>query len=149
MSARNTLQKLASVFKGKAFRSLPGKGGKGIFALLNRYFKGERVNFSSLPLDLSRLPPFTQKVLKEVRKIPYGKVVSYGEIARIIGSRKKARGVGVALKKNPFPIIIPCHRVIRENGEIGGFSLGVGCKRWLLEREGIKLVGKRVSGWRR
>ena len=72
-------------------------------------------------------------------KIPEGQVRSYAWVAKKIGCSKAARAVGQAVKKNPFPIVIPCHRVIASDGSIGGFSLGVKKKRKLLAREGIIL----------
>jgi len=106
---------------------------------LDAYIKGERIDFSEIPVNLSNLPEFTQKVLKETRKIPYGEVRTYAFISRSLGYKNAARAVGQALKTNPIPIIIPCHRVIRENGSIGGYSLGINIKHRLLAIEGIKI----------
>ncbi|MCX8109987.1 MAG: methylated-DNA--[protein]-cysteine S-methyltransferase [Syntrophorhabdaceae bacterium] len=105
---------------------------------LDQYIKGEKVDFS-IDVDLSGLPEFTQKILKEVKKIPYGETRTYGWIAKKIGYKNAGRAVGQALKSNPIPIIIPCHRVIRGDGTIGGFSLGIKIKERLLSIEGIKL----------
>ncbi len=102
---------------------------------MKRYFKGEEVEFTTR-LDFSSLPPFTQRVLREVKEIPYGEVRTYKEIAQAIGNPKASRAVGQALKRNPVPILIPCHRVIRSNGKLGGFSLGREVKRYLLKLEG-------------
>ncbi|HOV89485.1 MAG TPA: methylated-DNA--[protein]-cysteine S-methyltransferase [Syntrophorhabdaceae bacterium] len=105
---------------------------------LDRYIKGENMVFH-VPIDLSLLPPFTQEVLKEVKTIPYGETRTYGWVSKRLGFKNAARAVGNALKANPIPIIIPCHRVIREDGSIGGFSLGVHMKKRLLSIEGIEL----------
>ncbi len=105
---------------------------------LDRYIKGEKIEFD-VPVDLSALPSFTQEVLKEVKKIPYGETRTYGWLAKRIGLKNAARAVGNALKANPIPIIIPCHRVIRGDGTIGGFSLGIHIKKRLLSIEGIAL----------
>lgn len=102
---------------------------------LIRYFGGGRPDFAS-PLDLRATPKFQRRVLEEVRRIPYGAVRTYKEVARSIGSPKAARAVGQALNHNPVPILIPCHRVIRSDGTLGGFSRGVELKRWLLSLEG-------------
>ncbi len=111
----------------------------GLARQIDLYMKGERIDFRDVALDLSCLSPFTQQVLSEVRKIPYGETRSYGWISRRLGFRNAGRAVGQALKANPIPIIIPCHRVIREDGSIGGFTLGTNIKRRLLSIEGIAL----------
>ncbi|MEO0100688.1 MAG: MGMT family protein [candidate division WOR-3 bacterium] len=126
-----------------------GKGERKVNSLLERYERGERVNFLSLSFNLNSLPLFTRRVLSLVRKIPYGKVLSYGELAKRLGDKKKARAVGAALRKNPLPVIIPCHRVIKENGELGGYKGGWEIKKWLLEREGVLIKGRRVLEWKR
>ena len=104
--------------------------------LLDRYLKGERVVFD-IDYDISGLNPFTRKVLDELRRIPYGETRSYGEIGRRVGSPMSGRAVGQAVGRNPIPIVIPCHRVIREDGSLGGFSLGEKLKKRLLFLEGI------------
>jgi len=125
-----------------------GKGKEGLLSRLRDYLKGEKVDFSFLSLDLSFLPPFTQKVLTIVRQIPYGVVYSYGEVAEMLGDKKKARAVGQALRKNPFPIIIPCHRVIKGDRTLGGYTGGLRLKRWLLQNEGIEIKGRKVLKWK-
>jgi methylated-DNA-[protein]-cysteine S-methyltransferase len=104
--------------------------------LLKRYVRGEEVEFT-LPVDLSALKPFTARVLTEIRRIPYGRTASYGAVARDLGYAGAARAVGQALKRNPIPLVIPCHRVIREDGSLGGFSMGLDMKIRLLLLEGI------------
>ncbi|MDI3539349.1 MAG: methylated-DNA-[protein]-cysteine S-methyltransferase [Methanolobus sp.] len=91
-----------------------------VFQDILRYFSGEEVDFSGYEPDLSGLTEFQQEVLTEVRKIPYGQTVTYAELACRIGKVGAARAVGSALAKNPYPIIIPCHRVVSASG-IGGF----------------------------
>ncbi len=78
---------------------------------------------------------FEISVLEETRKIPYGKTKTYSDIAKAIGKPKAARAVGNALRKNRTPILIPCHRVIKSDGTLGGFSMGLEWKRKLLEME--------------
>ena len=78
---------------------------------------------------------FTRKVYKAVLSIPLGQVRSYGWVARKAGSPYACRAVGNILKKNPFPLIIPCHRVIASNGKLGGYSRGTKFKRALLDLE--------------
>jgi methylated-DNA-[protein]-cysteine S-methyltransferase len=109
---------------------------KTIRTLLDRYLQGRKVEFE-VDLDISRLGEFTQKVLDELMTIPYGETRTYGWLAKKIGKPGAARAVGQALKRNPIPIIIPCHRVIRDDGTIGGFSMGVNLKERLLALEGV------------
>lgn len=94
-----------------------------------------------LPYDTSVMTDFQQRVLGETRQIPYGQTSSYGEIARAIGSPNGSRAVGQALRRNPVPLVIPCHRVIASNGNLGGFSgeMGSPIKVRLLELEGVML----------
>lgn len=111
--------------------------------LLDRYLRGIRVDFD-VEVDLSCLGTFDQQVLSELRNIPYGEVRSYGWLAAKLGYKGAARAVGQALKRNPIPIIIPCHRVIREDGSLGGFSMGVRIKERLLLLEGVRIAGTRA-----
>jgi methylated-DNA-[protein]-cysteine S-methyltransferase len=98
---------------------------------IEEYLKGRRKYFS-VGLDLSRLSLFQQRVLEETRKIGYGTKITYGTLAKRTGSHPRA--VGGALSRNPFPILIPCHRVVAANG-MGGYSEGVDIKIRLLELE--------------
>lgn len=106
----------------------------GIFDQLEEYFKRERKKFN-LPLDISGTD-FQMKVWDELAKIPYGKTISYKQLAKALGSLKLVRAVGRANGANPVPIVIPCHRVINSNGNLGGYSGGAGIKEKLLELEG-------------
>jgi len=107
---------------------------QSLVSLLEDYFKGKRVSFN-VKLNLVGLPDFTRKVLNDARKIPFGKTITYGEIAKRIGHPKASRAVGQALGANPLPIIIPCHRVIRKDKSLGGFAGGLKWKKILLELE--------------
>jgi len=109
---------------------------KKVCGCLDRYFKGERVEFFEIETDFPELGDFTKKVLERVKQIPYGELKSYKAIAEEVGYKNAARAVGQAVKANPIPIIIPCHRVIKNNGTIGGYSQGVALKRRLLFMEG-------------
>ncbi len=102
--------------------------------LLNRYLSGEQVDFAPIPLDLSSATPFQCKVWEETRSIPYGTTLTYGQLAARLGIPKGARAVGQALKKNPTPIIIPCHRVVGQKG-LTGFSGGLNWKKRLISLE--------------
>ena len=102
---------------------------------LKEYFDGKRQRFD-LPLCFQG-PAFQKKVWQALSEIPLGKTVSYREIAQKIKNPKAVRAVGCANGKNPFFIIIPCHRVISADGTLGGYSGGVGFKRALLKHEGV------------
>jgi methylated-DNA-[protein]-cysteine S-methyltransferase len=101
---------------------------------LTRYLRGEAEDFADR-LDLSGTTGFQQRVWSIVRNIPRGETRSYGWIARQLGSPKAARAVGQAVGRNPLPIIIPCHRVISGNGQLGGFGGGLEIKKFLLNLE--------------
>ena len=100
---------------------------------LIRYFEGELKKFS-IKCQITGTV-FQNKVLNELKKIPYGQTMSYSDIADRIGHPKAYRAVGSANGKNRLPIIFPCHRVISNNGDLGGFSGGLSIKRKLLELE--------------
>jgi methylated-DNA-[protein]-cysteine S-methyltransferase len=105
-----------------------------VFTQLKEYFNLKRKKFY-VPLDIEGTE-FQKKVWNALQKIPYGKTVSYKDIAEAIGNVKSVRAVGRANGKNPVPIIIPCHRVIEHSGKLGGYSGGLGIKEKLLELEG-------------
>lgn len=89
--------------------------------------------------NLSSFTDFEKKVYKALLTIKKGEIKSYEWLAKRIGNPKAARAVGNALNKNPFPGIIPCHRIIRKDGSIGGFAKGTALKKKLLAREGLRL----------
>jgi len=100
------------------------------------YFKGTLKIFD-FPLDLRLGTPFQQKVWKKLLTIPYGKTRSYKWLASKIKNPQASRAVGNANGMNPLPIIIPCHRIIKENGDLGGYTGGVNIKRFLINLEKI------------
>lgn len=100
---------------------------------MEEYFSGKRDHFS-IPLKADGTP-FQKKVWKALREIPYGKTVSYADIARRIGQPKASRAVGNANNKNPIGIIVPCHRVVGANGSLTGYAGGLGRKAFLLRLE--------------
>lgn len=107
---------------------------------LKRYFNGEKVDFNNRAryiTDLTRSSDFERAVYKTLMAIPYGQVRTYQWVAQKAGSPGASRAVGNALSKNPLPIIIPCHRVVKSNGSLGGFSAidGTKLKEKLLELE--------------
>jgi O-6-methylguanine DNA methyltransferase len=94
---------------------------------------------TSLRYDLSDLTPFERAVLAKTLEIPSGEVRPYGWVAREIGRPRAVRAVGSALGRNPVPVLIPCHRVVRSDGHVGNYGLGVPMKRALLSAEGVDL----------
>ena len=89
---------------------------------------GERVDLTDVALDMQNISPFERDVYAAAREIPPGATRTYGEVAKRIGRPGDARDVGVALARNPFAIVVPCHRVLAANGKTGGFSAGGGVK---------------------
>jgi O-6-methylguanine DNA methyltransferase len=114
---------------------------------LTAYFKGRARSFST-PCDIASLPRFTRAVLKITARIPYGEVRSYRWVAKKLGRPKATRAVGNALGRNPIPIVIPCHRVVRSDGSLGGYALGLSLKRRLLSLEKCALANQPGSGRR-
>jgi methylated-DNA-[protein]-cysteine S-methyltransferase len=106
--------------------------------LLKEYFQGKETKFN-VPLDHEGQPPFFKKIWKVARTIPYGEVRTYGWLAEKAGKPGGMRAAGQAMARNPTPIIVPCHRVIRSDGKLGGFSAGLQWKVKLLELEGVNL----------
>ena len=113
-------------------------GFDSLIACFRSYFEGNKIDFPER-LDPGDATPFQLRVWEIARLIPYGATRSYRWLAERLGNPKAARAVGGALAQNPLPIIIPCHRVVGKNGDLGGFSAGIEVKRRLLELEGIKL----------
>lgn len=103
---------------------------------LQRYFAGQPVSFDDLTLDMSQATPFQKRVWEITRAIPRGQTRTYGEIARQSGSPRAARAVGQAMANNPWPVIVPCHRVLGNDGRLTGFGGGLEMKRRMLEMEG-------------
>jgi methylated-DNA-[protein]-cysteine S-methyltransferase len=103
---------------------------------LGRYLRGEVADMA-IPVDLSGQTAFTKRVLEVVRGIPFGETRSYGWVAEKAGCPGGARAVGQAVARNPVPIIVPCHRVVREDGSLGGFSMEGVSKAYLLRLEGV------------
>jgi methylated-DNA-[protein]-cysteine S-methyltransferase len=108
-------------------------------AQLREYFDGHRTRFE-LPLDLSAGSHFQQAVWRATQEVPFGAHVAYGHIAAAIGMPQAGRAVGQALKRNPLLILVPCHRVVRMRGGLGGFRVGEDAKLWLLRHEGAILL---------
>ncbi|NLJ34432.1 MAG: methylated-DNA--[protein]-cysteine S-methyltransferase [Firmicutes bacterium] len=106
---------------------------------LEKYFAGERVDFTHHPVDWGGCTPFRRDVLRVTAAIPHGEVRTYRDLARAVGNPGAGRAVGGVMAYNPLPLIIPCHRVVRSDGSLGGFAGGLVLKARLLELEGIEL----------
>jgi len=121
-------------FPGCIFEKNDKKTGK--YAKKIQAFIDGRAKSINLPVDL-RTGGFQGKVLMELQKVPYGEVVTYGELAARAGNPRACRAAGSACKKNPLPFVIPCHRAIAAGRRLGGYGGGEKLKRRLLENEGI------------
>jgi methylated-DNA-[protein]-cysteine S-methyltransferase len=102
---------------------------------LDEYFSGKRKEFD-VPIDWSLTRGFTQRVLRATAKIPYGRVSTYREMATKAGNERAVRAAGNALGANPIPIVVPCHRILRTGGSLGGYGGGLPRKEFLLRLEG-------------
>ena len=107
------------------------------FKRIDRYTGSKSIDLD-LPFFFASGTKFQKRIWNEIKKIPYGKTISYAELAKRAGHLRAFRAAANACGKNPIPIIIPCHRVIASNGSIGGFSSGVDIKRKLLNCEKLK-----------
>ena len=105
---------------------------------LMEYFDGNRTAFT-FPVELTHGTDFQQRVWKQIAKIPFGKTMTYAEIAKAIGKPLASRAVGGAVGANPVPLVVGCHRILGTGGRITGYSGGEGLrtKRWLLAHEGL------------
>ena len=104
---------------------------------LDQYFAGRRTSFE-LPIDWSYLRGFTRQVLRETARIGFGELRTYAAVASGAGSPRAVRAAGNALGANPMPIVVPCHRVVRTGGAMGGYTGGVERKEFLLRLEGVR-----------
>lgn len=107
---------------------------------LDDYFAGRRTSFD-VPIDRRLSRGYRLRVLEALSAVPYGQTVSYRELAERTGNPKASRAVGSAMATNPIPIVVPCHRVLRTGGALGGYGGGLETKVWLLHHEGARLVG--------
>lgn len=103
---------------------------------LDRYFEGRLTEFE-LPLDWQLTEGFRKKAQQAINRIPYGRTRSYTEIARSAGNERAVRAAGTACGANPLPIVVPCHRVLRSGGALGGYGGGLPMKEALLKLEGV------------
>ena len=127
------MQKILSLRYGDSERSRTDNP-LGVTSRLRAYFAGELDALDDIPAD-PHGSEFQQSVWRELRRIPVGQTISYGQLATRIGQPTASRAVGMANSKNPVGIVIPCHRVIGANGKLTGYAGGVGRKQWLLDHE--------------
>ena len=127
-----------------AVEAPPAPEVEAVIAAIRALMRGEKADLSFAPIDETRVPDFNAKVYAIARTIPVGETMTYGEIATRLGDKLLARDVGAALGKNPWPIIVPCHRVTAANGKLGGFSARGGAitKLKLLEIEGAEAAAQ-------
>jgi methylated-DNA-[protein]-cysteine S-methyltransferase len=113
-----------------------------IVANVQLYLSGQKIDFSSIALDLAGVSPFHQTIYRAARAVPWGHTATYGDLAHQIGAPDGARAVGQALGRNPVPIIIPCHRILAKGDKLRGFSAygGIVTKERLLVLENLRLI---------
>ncbi|MEE8180341.1 MAG: MGMT family protein [Nitrosopumilaceae archaeon] len=88
-----------------------------------------------------------QQVYKKLTQVPQGKVTTYSELANAVGLKNGQRVIGQIMKKNPYPSIIPCHRVVKSDGKVGGYAYGDDVKTNMLRKEGIKIQNGKILDW--
>jgi methylated-DNA-[protein]-cysteine S-methyltransferase len=115
---------------------------------LQRYFAGEKVDFSTVALDLAGVGDFYRDIYAAARRVGWGKTATYGDLARQAGAPEAARVVGQAMARNPVAVIIPCHRILASGNKVGGFSAfgGTISKQRLLGLEGVRIGAARDVG---
>jgi methylated-DNA-[protein]-cysteine S-methyltransferase len=126
---------------GRASAGEPGKQSPEIarcIGLLQDYFRGGRIDFRDVVLDFEGIDPFNARIYRALLEVGYGETTTYGALAKAVGEPTAARAVGVAMSRNPWPVIVPCHRVLASGGRPGGFSApgGTLTKDRLLALEG-------------
>jgi len=138
-SASAVRARLLQRFPAAAESAPPVQVARAIEAIRS-LLRGEHTDLSGIGLDMDGVPAFNRSVYEITRTIAPGRTLTYGEIAARVGTPKDARGVGQALGRNPFPIVVPCHRVVAADGRMHGFSGpgGVTTKLKLLEIEGYE-----------
>ena len=138
---RDSTERRLKTKSGGTRAEVPPPQIKQLIAEIQRYAKGERVDFSSIVVDLSNVGLIDREILAAASAIGWGATATYGDLARQTGTPGDARGVGQAMSRNPMPIVIPCHRVLAKGNKLGGFSAygGTVTKERLLELEGVRL----------
>lgn len=138
---RNSTERRLRARSGGTRSDDPPPQIKQLIDEIQRFATGERVDFSSAVLDLSKVGPIDREIQIAARSIGWGTTATYGDLARQTGTPGDARGVGQAMSRNPMPIVIPCHRVLAKGNKLGGFSAygGTVTKERLLALEGVRV----------
>jgi methylated-DNA-[protein]-cysteine S-methyltransferase len=118
---------------------VPTKNPFGFSERIAKYFAGDLATIDTIPTDGSGTD-FQRRVWAELRNIPCGVTISYGELASRLGDKNAMRAVGLANGRNPIAVVVPCHRVIGANGSMTGYGGGIARKEWLLRHEGALLI---------
>lgn len=129
---RRVEESLRARFGGERERT--ARDPAGVVSALRDYFDGDVRAIEAVPVDLDGTP-FRRKVWSALRRIPAGRTISYGELARSAGTPAAVRAAGTTCGANPVAIVVPCHRVVRSDGSLGGYGGGVAKKEWLLAHE--------------
>lgn len=145
LPARTAESAQAAILKRfpQARRANPSPPIAQLISDIGRYFEGDKVDFSQVPVDLGAQDAFFSRVYTEVRKLGWGETTTYGAVAKTLGAEPQAaRDVGQAMAANPVPLIVPCHRVLAAGGKVGGFSApgGAESKAKMLELEGVTVA---------
>ena len=90
-----------------------------------------------------------KKIYRKLLQVPSGKITTYKELARSVGLQNGQRVIGQIMNKNPFPVIIPCHRVVKSTGEIGGYAFGISIKKNMLVKEGISISNNKIKNFQK
>lgn len=125
-------RRLAARFRGEDLK--PARDPAGVVARLGAYFEGDLAAFGGIDVDAGGTP-FQRRVWAALRAVKAGRTASYADLARAARSARAVRAVGTAMGANPVCIVVPCHRIVRSDGSLGGYGGGLDRKRWLLEHE--------------
>jgi methylated-DNA-[protein]-cysteine S-methyltransferase len=131
----STTKRITEDFPGAVLRA---GGQDGLCKQIREFLSGKAVDFTIEDLGIEIVKGFARRVLRKGGEIPRGRVTTYGKLATSLGVPGGARAVGNVMAGNPFPLVIPCHRVLRSDGSLGGFGGGLPMKRALLEMEGVR-----------
>ena len=122
-------------------------GIRAVMTALRTFLGGEDAAFDGVPLDMHRHSAFERAAYEALRKVPWGRTVTYGDLAAAVGRPNGAQAIGMAMGRNSWPLVVPCHRVLGANGWLGGFSApgGTVTKKALLAREGVYPDGGQMA----
>ena len=137
LPAKNKQKQLRNIFGSYPEVIVDNLCLEGVQNLITDYYNGICVDFTAVEINLENYTKFSRKILTSLRSVKYGQTITYGQLAEKAGYPNAARAAGTVLAKNPLPLIIPCHRVICANGDIGNFTAegGTATKKHMLELE--------------